>query len=106
MESYFVLPKCASATLLLLALGTLIVTAASAPARSTERRPGDSIREIVGATIRPLMAKDQIPGMAIAVTVAGKPYVFDYGVASTSPRISVTDDTLFELGSISTDLLT
>ena len=48
-----------------------------------------------------MMAKYGIPGMAVGITVAGKPYVFTYGVASTATRQPVTRDTLFEIGSIS-----
>ena len=47
------------------------------------------------------MAKYGIPGMAVGITVAGKSYVFTYGVASTATRQPVTRDTLFEIGSIS-----
>lgn len=47
------------------------------------------------------MTTDAIPGMAVGVAVAGKSYVFNYGVASKVPRTSVTGDTLFEIGSVS-----
>ncbi len=70
-------------------------------AASSGTPPVDSIRKIVDATIPPLMARDGIPGMAVAVAVDGRTYVFNYGFASTKPRTPVTDDTLFELGSLS-----
>jgi beta-lactamase class C len=54
----------------------------------------------VNDAIRPVMVKDNIPGMAVGITVAGKPWVFNYGVASTQARKPVTGDTLFELGSV------
>jgi beta-lactamase class C len=63
--------------------------------------PPDRVRHAVDDAVRPLMAKEHIPGMALGITVAGKTYVFNYGVASTETKKPVTDDTLFELGSIS-----
>jgi beta-lactamase class C len=59
------------------------------------------IKPTVDAAIRPLMAKYRIAGMAVGVIVEGKPYVLDYGVASTQTGKPVTRDTLFELGSVS-----
>jgi beta-lactamase class C len=47
-----------------------------------------------------VIAKYSIPGVAVGITVAGKPYVFCYGVASTLTRQPVTRDTLFEIGSV------
>ncbi len=52
------------------------------------------------AAIRSVMAKDRIPGMAVGITVAGKTYVFSYGVASMETGQPVTRNTLFEIGSI------
>jgi len=59
------------------------------------------IKSAVDTAIGPVMAKYSIPGVAVGITVAGKPYVFSYGVASTETRQPVTRDTLFEIGSIS-----
>jgi len=41
-----------------------------------------------------------IPGMAVGVTVGGRHYVFNYGVASKATGTPVDDGTLFEIGSI------
>ena len=64
-------------------------------------QPQSRIGSVVDETIRSLMAKDDIPGLAVGLTVAGKPYVFDYGVASKQTGRPVSGDTLFELGSVS-----
>jgi beta-lactamase class C len=61
----------------------------------------DRVRSIVDNAIRALMVKDHIPGMAVGIAIAGTPRVFNYGLASREPRKPVTDDTLFELGSVS-----
>ncbi|MFM0717507.1 beta-lactamase [Paraburkholderia strydomiana] len=63
--------------------------------------PLDRIKPTVDAAIQPLMAKYRIAGMAVGVIVEGKPYVLNYGVASTQTGKPVTRETLFELGSIS-----
>src|SRR5579872_5856308 len=86
----------------LFALATLFALAATTtPVSSSESASVAAIRKIIGATIPALMAKDAIPGMAVAVAVGGKSYIFNYGVASKSPRAPVTDGTLFEIGSCS-----
>ena len=72
-------------------------TAVSHAADTTQQK----IKNTVAAAIQPVMAKYGIPGMAVGITVAGKPYVFTYGVASTATHKPVTRDTLFEIGSIS-----
>ncbi|MCC6073206.1 class C beta-lactamase [Massilia sp. GCM10020059] len=59
------------------------------------------MRAIVDAAIRPLMAEHDVPGMAVAITIDGKPAFFNYGVASREKQTPVSEKTLFEMGSIS-----
>jgi beta-lactamase class C len=61
----------------------------------------ERVRNAVDAAIRPMMAKDKIPGAAVGVIVDGRPMVFNFGVTSTATQQPVTDSTLFELGSVS-----
>ena len=60
-----------------------------------------AIRATIDQVIPPLMQKENIPGMAVAVVTEGTRYCFSYGVASRETQQPVTDDTLFEIGSIS-----
>jgi beta-lactamase class C len=62
------------------------------------------IRAIVDAAVRPVMAEHDLPGVAVGITVGGKAYVFNYGVASREKNIPVSDATLFELGSVTKPL--
>jgi beta-lactamase class C len=72
------------------------VASGASHANSLER---DRVEHAVDAAIRPMMAKDKIPGVAVGIIVDGKPAVFNFGVASTETRKPVTGDTLFEVGS-------
>ncbi|EJY8473378.1 CSA family class C beta-lactamase [Cronobacter sakazakii] len=53
------------------------------------------------AVVKPLMARYQIPGMAVAVSVNGETHFWHYGVASKATRKPVDENTLFEIGSLS-----
>lgn len=61
----------------------------------------DQMETLVNAAVRPVMQAQGIPGMAVAVTVNGKPHYFNYGVASKESAQPVTENTLFEIGSLS-----
>jgi CubicO group peptidase (beta-lactamase class C family) len=61
----------------------------------------DAVKSAVDKAIQPVMAKYEIPGMVVGITVGRKHYVLDYGVASTKTRKPITDSTLFEIGSVS-----
>lgn len=73
---------------------------AVAVAAGPDPRP-DPIHGAVDAAVQPLMAQYHVPGMAVAITSGGQHRVFNYGVASRQAGQAVTDDTLFEIGSVS-----
>lgn len=54
----------------------------------------------VTQTIKPVIKRYQIPGMAIAITQNDKIHFFNYGMASKAENIKVTENTLFEIGSV------
>ncbi|CAN5500910.1 class C beta-lactamase [soil metagenome] len=70
----------------------------SVPAANGEQ---DKIKKIVDSSIVPLMKKFRIAGMAIGISSKGKRYVFNYGVVSLATQKPVTDNSLFEIGSVS-----
>jgi len=60
----------------------------------------ESIKAVVDSVIEPLKQQYRIPGVAAGIIAEGRAYVFNYGVASLQTKEAVTDDTLFELGSV------
>lgn len=48
-----------------------------------------------------LMQQQQIPGMAVAVLWRGQSYLYSFGTADIAAKKAVSNDTLFEVGSIS-----
>ncbi|HEY4140819.1 MAG TPA: class C beta-lactamase [Pseudolabrys sp.] len=70
----------------------------SAPVRADD---AGAIAAVADQSFKPLLDKYGVPGIAVAVTVDGHQYFFNYGVASKDKNTPVTNDTLFELGSIS-----
>jgi beta-lactamase class C len=70
-------------------------------AYAADKSDEGQLKRAVDEAIRPVMEKNGVPGMAVAITVRGKRYVFNYGLASKESGQKVTDDTIFEIGSIS-----
>lgn len=59
------------------------------------------LRSLVNSRIEPLMQQQGIPGLSVAVVNKGQVQYFNYGVAAKDTQQAVTEDTLFEIGSVS-----
>lgn len=59
------------------------------------------IQTAVDGAFRPLLQEYDVPGIAVAVTIDGRQYFFNYGLAAKDTKAPVTQDTLFEIGSVS-----
>ncbi|MDR3502763.1 MAG: serine hydrolase [Legionella sp.] len=62
-----------------------------------ENKPLD---QLMAKTVEPFITQQQIPGMAIAIYYNGQDYYFNYGYADSEKKIPVTQNTIFELASI------
>ncbi|ROM34192.1 class C beta-lactamase [Pseudomonas poae] len=59
------------------------------------------MRKVVDNSVEPLMQQQGIAGLSVAVVSKGQVQYFNYGVASRETQKPVTEDTLFEIGSVS-----
>ncbi|HHF2932391.1 TPA: class C beta-lactamase [Vibrio alginolyticus] len=67
----------------------------------TELTVSSQLKSVVDECAKGLINEYDIPGLAVAVTIDGKRYFYNYGLADVSKGSLVTNDTIFELGSIS-----
>ncbi|KOF23739.1 beta-lactamase/D-alanine carboxypeptidase [Vibrio alginolyticus] len=67
----------------------------------TELTVSSQLKSVVDDCAKGLINEYDIPGLAVAVTIDGKRYFYNYGFADKSKGSLVTNDTIFELGSIS-----
>lgn len=65
---------------------------------------GDPLTTVVDGAIQPLLKQHRVPGMAVAVLKDGKAHYFNYGVANRESGSRVSEQTLFEIGSVSKTL--
>lgn len=80
----------------------LVAMAAALFAGAAPAAPGEAaLRQAIDAAVRPVIAEHRLPGLAVAVTVQGQAFFFNYGVAARGTEQPVTSATLFELGSVS-----
>lgn len=79
---------------------TALLVALSASSSAADLSSQD-IASRVKNIITPLMEQEGIPGMSVAVLYKGRPQYLNFGVADTASDRRVTENTLFELGSVS-----
>lgn len=89
----FQLPRLASLSAFALFLGASHCMAAT--------KSDDQLDVLVKAAIGPVMQQQNIPGVAVAITLKGQQHYFNYGMASKEDGKPVSKDTLFEIGSVS-----
>ncbi|EJZ57575.1 Beta-lactamase class C [Pseudomonas fluorescens R124] len=61
----------------------------------------EQLQALVNKAVTPVMQQQNIPGLAVAITVNGQPHYFNYGVAAKDTGQKVSESTLFEIGSVS-----
>ncbi|AVE04104.1 class C beta-lactamase [Pseudomonas palleroniana] len=59
------------------------------------------MRQVVDSSVQPLMQQQGIAGVSVAVVNKDQVQYFNYGLASRETQKPVTEDTLFEVGSVS-----
>ena len=85
---------------LITALLTTAVFGLSSAVNAADISSAEAMKAI-SAAVLPVMEKNQIPGMAVALVQGDRTYVFNYGVSDVEKQTPVTDETFFEIGSIS-----
>ncbi|RYY67867.1 MAG: beta-lactamase, partial [Comamonadaceae bacterium] len=83
------------------ALAAILGASLSPSAVLASGSAGTSVADAVDRAFRPLMQAHAIPGMAVGVVANGIRHFFHYGVASRESGAPVSQDTLFEAGSLS-----
>ncbi len=82
--------------------GLLAIPGLAAFARpSHAAQSSGDLERIVAQAIRPVMKKHDLPGMAVGLTLKGARHFFNFGIAAKASGAKVSEDTLFEIGSIS-----
>ena len=81
--------------------GVLNFTAIAAFFSASHCLAAADLQAVADASIKPLMQQQSISGLVVGVIKDGKAQYFNYGVASKDTQQAVSEDTLFEVGSVS-----
>jgi CubicO group peptidase (beta-lactamase class C family) len=85
----------------LLSLLPVFFCALAASSHAAENADPANVKLTIDRAILPMMQQYGIPGMAVGITIDGKRYFHEYGVAYKETRQPITSESLFEIGSIS-----
>ncbi len=77
-----------------------ISTPSSIISEPTSSTPSVPTKQFVQQIIKPLMQKYDISGVAVEIYIDGKPKSYYFGEANPNKKISVSRNTIFEIGSI------
>ena len=80
---------------------TALVTASLLSGTVQAADNNDHLKSIVDQQAKLLMNEHNISGMAFGIIVDGKSHFYHYGLADKKAKIPVSENTIFELGSIS-----
>ena len=61
----------------------------------------DLLKNTVDQQAKLLMNEHDIPGIAFGIIINGKSHFYHYGLADKKAKIPISENTIFELGSIS-----
>lgn len=84
---------------------TALVTAALLSGTVQAADNNDHLKSAVDQQAKLLMNEHNISGMAFGIIIDGKSHLYHYGLADKKAKIPVSENTIFELGSISKTLL-
>ncbi len=86
---------------LCLASSAVPLASTAAPVHNQTTENDAPIRQAVDQQAEQLMKAYKIPGMAFGITVNGKAHYYNYGLADIQQHQPVSENTIFELGSVS-----
>ncbi|MBD8511948.1 beta-lactamase [Photobacterium sp. CAU 1568] len=84
-----------------LILFAAFLASAASPAYSQTTGKEATLRKAVDQQAERLMDTYQIPGITFGITIKGKTYYYNYGLADIQQQQPVSENTIFELGSVS-----
>lgn len=82
-------------------LSAALLTSITMPALGQTSAYSETIKQEVDKQAELLMKEYNIPGMTFGLTLDGKAYFYNYGLANQQLKQFVTENTMFELGSVS-----
>ncbi|MCL9683703.1 serine hydrolase [Legionella maioricensis] len=81
-------------------IGSLVILLTIFLSPSVQAAGDDAVSQLMAKTAKPFISDKQIPGAAIAIYYNGQDYYFNYGFADQNKTTPITENTIFELASI------
>ncbi|MDR3550349.1 MAG: serine hydrolase [Candidatus Babeliales bacterium] len=88
-------------TIALIVVSASYVNTTHGSNNASRRSKSDTTERIVKKIVQPFLRKNEIPGASIILYTNNTPYFFHFGYADKHNKTPITQNTLFEIGSIS-----